>query len=164
MLEMDEFISDFLRQLEIFWLPYTISQLVSVLILICAWKNTRIARAILSIMFFLASFTNLYTSLTTPDIYLDYANFAIPIYKDFINGWFSEVYEIFVPLIAVGQFLIALGMLLNKPWLKWACIGTIVFLLSIAPLLVGSAFPFSITVSFAAWLILKKDNGNLLWK
>ena len=89
---------------------------------------------------------------------------AIPFYRDFINGWFSHYKHIIIPLIAIGQFLIATGMLLKEVWVKLACIGSIVFLLSIAPLLVGSAFPFSITVSIAAILILKNDDKNYAWK
>jgi hypothetical protein len=69
-----------------------------------------------------------------------------------------------IPLIATGQLLIAVGMLLKGWWVQWACIGAIIFLLSIAPFMVGSAFPFSITVSVAAWMILKKDDRNYIWK
>jgi len=69
-----------------------------------------------------------------------------------------------VPLIAVGQLLISVGFLLRGWWVKWACIGAIIFLFSIAPLMVGAGFPFSIVVSIAAYLILKKDNRNVLWR
>jgi hypothetical protein len=86
------------------------------------------------------------------------------LYQDFITGWFSDFHYIMVPLIALGQLSIAAGMLLKGRWVKWACIGAIIFLVSIAPLMVGSAFPFSITVSIAAWLILKRDKKNYLWK
>jgi len=102
--------------------------------------------------------------LTDPDSYLDNARFAIPLYQDFINGWFSHYNHMIIPLIAVGQFFIAFGMLLRSWWVKLACIGSIIFLLSIAPLMVGAAFPFSITVSIAAWLILLNDDKNYIWK
>jgi hypothetical protein len=55
-------------------------------------------------------------------------------------------------------------MLLHGWWVKLACIGSIIFLLSISPLMVGSAFPFSITVSIAAVLILTDDDKNYIWK
>ncbi|TMI91154.1 MAG: hypothetical protein E6H08_13885 [Bacteroidetes bacterium] len=55
-------------------------------------------------------------------------------------------------------------MLLHSWWVKLACIGSIIFLLSIAPLMVGSAFPFSITVSIAAVIILTDDDKNYIWK
>ena len=145
-------------------IPYLISQIVSIIILIAAWKRTRWARWLFSTLFFWASATNMYIGLTDPDSYLDNARFAIPLYQDFINGWFSHYNHIIIPLIAIGQFFIAIGMLLYGWWVKLACIGSIVFLLSISPLMVGSAFPFSITVSIAAVLILTDDDKNYIWK
>jgi hypothetical protein len=150
--------------LDEYLVPYIISQVVSVLILIIAWKRTRWARWLFALLFFWASGINMYTGITTPDSYLQYSKMALPFYRDFINGWFRHYNYIVIPLIALGQFLIATGMLLKGWWVKLACIGTIFFLLSIAPLLVGAAFPFSITVSIAAWLILKNDDLNCIWK
>lgn len=48
-------------------------------------------------------------------------------------------------------------------WVKWACIGTIIFLAAIAPLGVGAGFPFSVTVSIAAWFIIRRDDLDYLW-
>ena len=142
-------------------IPYVISQVVSIIILIAAWKRTRWGRWLFSVLFLA---TNMYIGLTNPDSYLDNARFAIPLYQEFINGWFSHYNHIIIPLIAVGQFLISIGMLLHGWWVKLACIGSIVFLLSIAPLMVGAAFPFSITVSIAGWLIFLNDDKNYIWK
>ena len=144
--------------------PYLFSQAVSLIILIAAWKRTRWARWLFSVLFLWASATNMYIGLTDPDSYLDNARFAIPLYQDFINGWFSHYNHIIIPMIAIGQFFIATGMLLRGRWVKLACIGSIIFLLSIAPLMIGSAFPFSITVSIAAVLILTDDDKNYIWK
>ena len=148
---------------EYLW-PYIISQVVSLIILIVAWKRTRWARWLFSILFLWASCINMYLGLTDPDSYLDNARFAIPLYRDFINGWFSHYNHIIIPLIAIGQFFIASGMILRDRWVDLACIGSIVFLIAIAPLMVGSAFPFSITVSVAAFLIFLNDDKNFIWK
>ena len=145
-------------------IPYLISQVVSIIILSAAWKRTRWARWLFSVLFFWASATNMYIGLTNPNIYLDNARFAIPLYQDFTNGWFSHYNHIIIPLIAVGQFLIAIGMILHGRWVKLACIGSIFFLLSIAPLMVAAAFPFPITVSIAAWLIFLNEGKNYIWK
>ncbi|HEY5969020.1 MAG TPA: hypothetical protein VIU35_13670 [Chitinophagaceae bacterium] len=150
--------------LQEYLVPYFISQAASLIILIAAWKRTRWARWLFSALFLWASATNIYIGLTDPDSYLDNARFAIPLYQDFINGWFSHYNHIIIPLIAVGQFFIAAGILLQGWWVKLACIGSIIFLLSIAPLMIGSAFPFSITVSIAAVLILIEDDKNYIWK
>jgi hypothetical protein len=154
----------YMNGLEEYIIPYLISQVVSVIILIVAWNRTKWARWLFALLFFWAFCINLYLGLTSPDSYLDNARFAIPLYQDIINGWFSHYNHIIIPLIAVGQLLIAIGMLLKDWWVKWACIGSIVFLMSIAPLLVGSAFPFSITMSIAALLILINDDRYYVWK
>ena len=150
--------------LQEYFVPYLISQAASLIILIAAWKRTRWARWLFSVLFLWASATNLYIGLTNPDSYLDNARFAIPLYQDFINGWFSHYNHIIIPLIAVGQFFISSGMLLNGWWVKLACLGSIIFLLSIAPLMVAAAFPFSITVSIASWLIFLNDDKNFIWR
>ena len=154
----------YMNGLDEYIIPYLISQVVSIIILIAAWKRTRWARWLFSALFLWASVTNMYLGLTDPDSYLDNARFAIPLYQDFISGWFSHYNHIIIPLIAIGQFFIAIGMLLNSWWVKLACIGSIIFLLSISPLMVGSAFPFSITVSIAGFLILINDDKNYIWK
>ena len=104
----------------------------------------------------------MYLGLTSPDSYLDNARLALPFYRDFINRWFSHYNHIMVPMIAAGQFLIAAGMVMQGWRVRLACMGAIIFLLAIAPMMVGSAFPFSITVSVAAWLILKNDSKDWL--
>jgi len=153
-----------MEKLSEYIIPYTISQIVSIIVLIVAWKYTKAARILFAIIFFLASGVNMYTGIVTPEGYLEYGKMAIPLYRDFINGWFSENVALLISLIAIGQFLIAVGMILKVMLVKMACIGVIIFLLAIAPLLVGSAFPFSITVSIAAYLVLKKNDFNYIWK
>ncbi len=152
-----------MKGLEDFLFPYILVQLISLLFLAAAIRNTRIARLMFSLLFFYASWYNMKTSLSNPIVYLDYAKMAIPLYRDFINGWFSSHISEVVPLIAIGQFLIGTGMLLKGRWVLMACLGAIVFLLAIAPLLVGSGFPFSLTVSAAAVLILIKDRRDFVW-
>ena len=153
-----------MSSLDEFLIPYIISQVASITILIVAWKKTKWGRVLFAVLFFWAAGTNMYLGITKPDTYQRYADLAIPIYRDFINGWFSHYNYIVIPCIAVGQFLIASGMLIKGWWLNTACIGAIIFLLSIAPLLVGAAFPFSITVAAAAWLIFLNDDKNYIWK
>lgn len=153
-----------MKGLQEYLVPYLISQAASLIFLLAAWKKPRLARWLFAGLFCWASGTNMYLGLTSPDSYLDNARLALSFYRDFINGWFSQNNHIMIPLIAAGQLLIAVGMLLNGWWVKLACIGAIIFLIAIAPLMVGSAFPFSITVSVAAWLTLKNDSKDFLWR
>lgn len=146
------------------WLvPYLVSQVVGLGILLAATLNIRVARILFSILFLYAGCYNMYIGLTKPDTYLEFADLALPFYRNFINGWFSQYNHIVIPLIAIGQLFIGIAMVLRGRWVNLACVGAIIFLLSIAPLMVGSAFPFSILVSIAALLILRKDELNYIW-
>jgi hypothetical protein len=152
-----------MKALDHYILPYFISNGVAIIFLLAAWKNTRLARLLFALLFLYAAGYNMYIGLVTPDAYLDFAGLALPFYRDFINGWFSHYNDIVIPMIAIGQLLIGIGMLLKGWWVNWACIGGIIFLLSIIPLMVGSAFPFSLIVSWAAWLVFKNDRKDYLW-
>lgn len=152
-----------MEELSIYLIPYIVSQIVSVILLVVAWKNTMAARILFALLFFGAFCTNMYLGIVKPNDYLEYGKFAIPLYRDFINGWFSQYVSILIPIIAIGQLLIAIGMLLKGLMVKIACIGIIIFLLAIAPLMVGSAFPFSITVSIAALVIFNRNDFNFIW-
>ncbi len=143
---------------------YCISNIVALLILWAAWKQPRIAR----IMFFLlcawASWTNWTAAIQNPQFYIDYADLSFwKIYKQFIRGWFSNHVEEVVGIIAIGQSLVAISMLLKGWMLKTGTIAAIIFLLAIAPLGVGSAFPFSITASIALYLIFRSRPADYLW-
>ena len=146
-----------------YWLPYIISQVVSLVLLLVAWKKKGWARLLFALLFLYAGCYNLYIGFNRPDEYNNFARLALPPYRDFINGWFSTHNHIMIPLIALGQLLIGTGFLLKGWWVRMACIGAIIFLLAIAPLMVGAAFPFSITVSLAAWLILRNRAGQENW-
>ncbi len=152
-----------MKGLEQFIVPYAISQIAAIAILITSLKSTRWARIAFAALFFWAFCINMYLGITNPDSYLDNAKFALPLYRDFINGWFSHYNHIIIPAIACGQLLIAIGMLLKEWWVKLACIGAIIFLLSISPLMVASAFPFSLITSAAAFIILQRDGFNYVW-
>lgn len=152
-----------MKGLDEFLVPYTISQIVAVAILVTSAKSTRWARVLFAALFFWAFCINIYLGITDPNSYLGNAKFALPFYRDFINGWFSHYNHIIIPAIACGQLLIAIGMLLKGWWVKWACTGAIVFLMSISPLMVASAFPFSLIVSAAAFIILKNDKRGFIW-
>lgn len=142
---------------------YIISNIVGILFIWAAIKKPKLARLMFLILFGWASYINYTTAQAAPDTYLNYSEAAIGFYRNFIQGWFKENITVMVSLISLGQGLIAVGMLLKGWWVKLACIGVIIFLMSIAPLGVYAAFPFSITVSVAAYFILKKDNLDYLW-
>ena len=152
-----------MKGLDQYLVPYIISQVVGLGMLLVSTLNIRLARILFSLMFLYAGCYNMYIGLTKPDTYLGFSELAIPLYRDFINGWFSQYNHIVIPLIAIGQLFISISMALKERWVIMACLGVIIFLLSISPLMVGSAFPFSIPVSIAALLILRKKEFNYIW-
>lgn len=140
------------------------SNIVGLLFVFVAFKSTRLARLMFVLLFGYASWVNYTLSHQNPEVYLDYADQAMSLYAGFIRGWFSHHITTLVTVIALGQLCISLGMLLNRSLVTLACIGVIVFLTAIAPLGLYAAFPFSLTVSVAAYLIIKKDSREYLWK
>jgi hypothetical protein len=148
------------------WLvPYMISNIVGALSIIAALKRPMWTRIFFAAFFLWAAYFNSTTAIQSPEIYLTYATLnALPAYSRFINGFFSEHITVIVFTIAVGQFLIALGLILNKSWVKLACIGGIVFGLAIAPLGVGSGFPTTLFMAIAFFILLKKQDHDFIWK
>ena len=146
------------------WIAYAASNIAGLVFLFAARKNTRLARLLFALLFAWACWINYNTAHSQPVIYLNYSARAVPLYRHFIDGWFSRNITVFVSTIAVAQGCIAIGMLLKGIFVKLACLGTIIFLLAIAPLGVYAAFPFSLTVGLAAFWVWKKDKKDFLWK
>lgn len=146
------------------WIAYTISNIVALLMLWASWKRPRLGRLLFFLLFAWAAWANSSMAFHTPSDYLSYAQYAWPIYRDFIEGWFSQHIPPMVFVIAVGQVCIALGML-AKGWIfRLACLGGIIFLLAIAPLGAGAAFPFSLTASAGFWLLYRCGSERWLWE
>lgn len=144
-------------------IAYGFSNLAALLILWAAFRRPKLARLALVLLFGWAAWINYSTVRETPDLYLNYSRYAIKWYDLFIEGWFRQHITFAVTCIAVGQALISLGMLYRGVWVNIACVGVIVFLLAIAPLGFGAAFPFSLIVAFAAWKIINNGDNPLLW-
>lgn len=148
-----------------YFIHWAVSNSIAILLLIAAIKKPKLARLLFVIIFASAFLINITTALKTPEVYLDYGMLTpFDFVRDFINGWFKEHISLMVALIALGQALIAIGMILRGWLMQTAAIGAIIFLLAIAPLGLGSGFPFSLITVLALYFILKKDNCDYLWK
>lgn len=143
---------------------YIISNVISLLILLTSWKYYRISRLMFFIVFAWASWTNWNESIVAPQFYLDYAGLAFSdLYRGFILGWFSRHITMAVGFIATCQALVAIAMLL-KGWIfKIGAIGAIIFLLAIAPLGVGSAFPCTVILAIGMWSLLRQKHVDYVW-
>ena len=147
------------------WIAYGISNIVALLLLWSAWKNPVLARILFSILFGWAAWANTRMALLNPEDYLGYAEYTWSgWYRDFITGFFAQHIQPMVLAIAAGQACIALGLLGAGRIFRMACAGGIVFLLAIAPLGVGSAFPFSLIAGAGLWLLFRQGSRALLWK
>lgn len=128
--------------------PHLASIVFALLLAVAAWKRPNLGRAVFVIVFALASLLNTYIALTAPDQYLDYANLTeSPLYRALILGPFARHVVELVLAIACGQAMIALGLTMRGVLARGAALGGIVFLVAIAPLGVGSAFPSSLLMA-----------------
>ncbi len=143
-------------------LPLIISNIAGMIILFCCWKYPRTGRLLMFLLFMWAGITNWYTATNSPQVYLDYAKYTVlPLYRDFIGGWFSRQILFMVGLIATAQLLIGISMFFKGIFFKVGAIGGMVFFAAILPLGVGSGFPFPILGIVAFYLLYKKSPGNL---
>lgn len=136
-----------------FLAPYLVSNLIALVMLGLAWRRPRVARWLMVAVFAWAAGTNARFALVSPEVYLEYATLTpSALYRTFIEGWFAAHVAPMVLAIAAGQALIAV-FLAGPRAARWAgVLGAVVFLAAIAPLGVGSAFPFSLI--FGAAIVL----------
>lgn len=125
------------------------------------WPNA--GRLLFALLFAWAGQLNLRLALTHPGVYLDYALVAwSDAYRSFILGPFSHHVRAVVIPIAAAQLAIAL-LVSPGAAVRLGLAGAIVFLVAIAPLGRGSAFPATPIMAVAAALLLRMRHGRSLW-
>jgi hypothetical protein len=139
--------------------PFVVSNGFAIGLLIVAVFWPKVARVLFVVLFLGAGLFNCYTALTEPEAYLMYADFALlPIYRDFIDGLFSQITAPFILAMAAGQLAVSALLAGKGPRLMLGVVGGIVFFVAIAPLGVGSAFPFSVFTIIALVVMHRKLN------
>jgi hypothetical protein len=128
--------------------PYAASMAIAVALLAAALKWPRAARIIIGVGFCAAGVFNTVTVLRHPEAYLFYATHAVEAYRQIITGPFAAHPRACVIAIAAGQAAAGV-LLLTARGARWGAAGAIVFLLAIAPLGVGSAFPSTLIIAGA---------------
>lgn len=140
-----------------------LSNAISLLLLILAFKRPVTARTLMSILFIGAACFNGYTAIMHPETYMTYADLAaIPTYETFIRGNFSRHITTFILTIAVAQLAIGICIAGKGALSKTALAGAIIFLLAIAPLGAGSAFPCTVILAAACTVLLIKGQPEAL--
>ena len=154
-----------MEDLKQYLIPYIFSNILFGISVWAAWKRPMAARIFLAGFFIWASVVNTNTAIHKPEVYLEYAQLSfLPIYKDFINGFFAQHVRAFVMSVACGQFLIFAGLCLNKNFTYMACLGGIIFGLAIVPLGVGSAFPATLLMAIAFFILFQQPDHDYIWK
>jgi hypothetical protein len=136
------------------------SNIVALALLLVCRRWPRVGRAMFCVLFAWAFTVNLRIALTAPSAYLEYARWAIEPYRRFILGPFARHTAPIVAAIAFGQLTVAALVAGRGRWAALGLAGAITFLLAIAPLGRGSAFPFSLIASAAALLLLRRGFGG----
>lgn len=135
---------------------YLIANLAALLILGLAFWKPRVARWIWVGIFVWAALINTATAASEPWVYLVYGSLTPSVwYRDFIHGWFSTRIPEFVLTIAVGQLIIAILLSRSAGARRLGVAGAAIFLAAIAPLGVGSGFPFPL-IAIASLLVMER--------
>ena len=136
--------------------PYLLANGVALAALSIAFWRKGPVRWAAVLLFAWAALTNTRTALGDPGAYLEYAALTPAAwYRAFITGWFSRHIQATVLTIAAGQAAIAILLASPRHTHRWTgAIGAWIFLLAIAPLGVGSGFPFSLTFGAALLVAL----------
>lgn len=138
-------------------IPYLISNAVALTLLFLAFVRPQGARWGIAVIFGYAAMYNAYIGLLRSEEYQGFAELAVlDFYRDFIRGFFRDHATPILLFIAVGQGVISLTLALGGRFLWIGVFGTCLFLTAIIPLWIGSAFPFSVIVSAAAIVMLKR--------
>ena len=131
-----------------------VSNVAAWLVLFVSWRWRNAGRLLFLLLFLWAAQVNLRLALWNPGVYLDYARWAVSPYRQFILGPFARHITLIVAAIAVGQAAIAILVASRGRAVTLGLVGAITFLLAIAPLGRGSAFPFSLTAALAAAVLM----------
>lgn len=135
------------------WFPYTITHVITFSLIFVCYKWPKIGKVAWGIIFILAGIFNLYTVISNPQAYLVYSQGAVGLYQKFINGVFSSYTALIVSSIASGQILVGIFMLMKRKLFLLGIVGGIIFLVAIAPLGIGSAFPSTLLMSISLVLL-----------
>ena len=139
-----------------FLVVYLIANAAGLALLELGYFLPRVARWAWVGIFVWAATVNTMTASVEPWVYLAYGGLTPSAwYQHFIAGWFSRHIREMVLSIAAGQLAIAILLARDGRARRLGVVGATIFLLAIAPLGVGSGFPFSLS-AIASLLIMER--------
>lgn len=146
----------------IFSPTYMIANLAGFTLIILAITRPNTTRWVLSFIFTGAAAFNALTAAYSPEDYLGYADIAgLAVYEDFINGFFSRHIRAIVLSIAGAQMFVGMSITGKAAISNIALGGAAFFLLAIAPLGAGSAFPSTVLMAAACIILIFKKKRSL---
>jgi hypothetical protein len=140
-----------------FLLPYLVTNIISAALVFLAFMWPRLTRVLFVLIFAGAGLFNIYTAIAEPSVYQTYKELAVlAFYRNFIDGFFREHAQLIILIIALGQ--LSVGALLSGKGrvLRMGVIGGTIFLVAIAPLGFGSAFPATLLMVGALFIIQRR--------
>jgi len=141
-----------------FLVPYIISNLFALALIFICYKWPKAGKTAWGALFMIAGAFNIYTALSNPQIYVEAfgPSAVLSFYRNFIDGLFSRYTAVFVMLIGLGQMLSGFLLLMPTRWFRFGVTGGIIFLIAIAPLGTGSAFPSTLLMALSLVLLWRK--------
>ncbi len=136
---------------------YAVTTVVSVVLLVVAWRCPRIGRVLFAALFLGASVFNAVTALRTPNVYVDgLAPRAFTPMREFIERVVALFPDAFVLAIAAGQFAAGVGLVVGRGlWFQLCVAGAACFLVGISWLGVGAAVPLTLVLAAGVLLLLR---------
>lgn len=137
---------------------YVFSIALAVLLVRTADRRPALGLGLLGLVFLLAGLVNLGVALFDGRAYVDgFGPGAIGPYQGFIYGAFAAHVSVYVTVIALGQLGVAALLLLGRnDLIELGLYLAAFFLIGIAPLGVGSAFPSTVVMAAAPLLLLRQ--------
>lgn len=143
-------------------IAYVLINGFAVLVVIGSFRWPTITRLVFFGIFIGAALINTRTLLNSPELYLNYAEYAIPLYQWFIRGAFESVIQPVVLALTLLQGFIALSMFMKRRWFRAGCLGGIVFCLGMAPLGMGAFFPATLLLAIAFYRLYKHEDRQTI--
>lgn len=136
--------------------PHALWIAIGGLFLITAWIRPLLARWLYALLFGGACLVNAWTATFHPDAYLGYAPLAmLDVYRDLVGALSAFQVGVLVMAVAVCQGFAAFGLAIGGPLARVALVGAAIFLVAIAPLGAGAAFPSTLLMALGALLLLR---------
>ena len=145
--------------------PYIGSNVFSILLSVVAALWPQVSRWVFVVMFAGAGIFNAFVAIRQPSVYVEaYGPLAVlELYRSFIYGLFNRYTTAILLAIAAGQLLVGVLLTRRGAFFQLGVLGGIVFLAAIAPLGVGSAFPATLIMAAALFVVSRRLAGRRRW-